>query len=123
MLAKRRDKACADLHDHGMRTKMAADVGCDISPLPGRCLLMICAVSEALVMLEWIRTSYLIPNAASRWPVNSACSRPGSGKTIVTGTKGQSKTMYKLTENVYPGGILLTETTTQTSMRSTVLVT
>lgn len=98
MLAKRRDKACADLHDHGMRTKMAADVGCDISPLPGRCLLMICAVSEALVMLEWIRTSYLIPNAASRWPVNSACSRPGSGKTIVTGMKGQSKTMYNLTE-------------------------
>lgn len=43
---------------------------------------MICAVSVALAMLEWIRTSYLSPNAAKRLPVNSACSRPGSGDTF-----------------------------------------
>lgn len=48
-----------------------------IYPLPDRCLLMIFAVSLALAMLEWIRMSYLSPNAAKRWPVNSACSRPG----------------------------------------------
>lgn len=56
---------------------------CGTYPLPGRCLLMICAVSVALAMLEWIRTSYLSPNAAKRLPVNSACSRPGSGDTKV----------------------------------------
>lgn len=35
-------------------------------PSPGRCLLMMCAVSVALVMLEWIRTSYFSPSDASR---------------------------------------------------------
>lgn len=42
---------------------------------------MICAVSVALVMLEWIRTSYWRPSDASRCPVSSACSRPESGHT------------------------------------------
>lgn len=41
---------------------------------------MMFAVSVALVMLEWMRTSYLSPNAANRFPVSSACSRPGSKK-------------------------------------------
>lgn len=45
---------------------------------------MMCAVSVALAMLEWTRTSYLSPNAANRLPVNSACSRPGSEDTTVT---------------------------------------
>lgn len=45
---------------------------------------MMCAVSVALAMLEWTRTSYLSPNAANRLPVSSACSRPGSEDTTVT---------------------------------------
>lgn len=57
---------------------------CGIYSLPGRCLLMIFAVSVALAMLEWIRTSYLNPSAASLWPVNSAWSRPESGEAVVT---------------------------------------
>lgn len=49
---------------------------------------MIFAVSVALAMLEWIRTSYFSPNAANRLPVNSACSRPGSGNTAAIITNG-----------------------------------
>lgn len=55
---------------------------CSVLLVPGRCLLMIFAVSTALDMLEWIRTSYFIPRAASLWPVNSACSRPERGQTV-----------------------------------------
>ena len=41
------------------------------------------AVSVALAMLEWIRTSYFSPSAANLWPVSSACSRPGSRDTAI----------------------------------------
>lgn len=44
---------------------MTASVVWLTSELPGMYLLMMCAVSVALVMLEWIRTSYFKPNAAN----------------------------------------------------------
>lgn len=43
---------------------------------PGRCLLMMLAVSVALVMEECTRISYFIPKTDSLCPVSSACSRP-----------------------------------------------
>lgn len=39
-------------------------------------------------MLEWTRMSYLSPNAAKRFPVSSACSRPGTRHTH-TGWSGR----------------------------------
>lgn len=44
--------------------------------VPGRYLLMMLAVSAALVMEEWMRTSYFSPSIANLCPVYSACSRP-----------------------------------------------
>lgn len=44
------------------------------------------AVSVALVMLEWINTSYFNPSAANLWPVSSACSRPVDGETLIIPT-------------------------------------
>lgn len=46
--------------------KMILTAWRNYDPSPGRYLLMICAVSVALVMLEWIRTSYFRPSDASR---------------------------------------------------------
>lgn len=69
---------------------------------------MIFAVSVALAMLEWTKTSYLSPNAANRWPVNSACSRPGSGNTNGWCVRhGQGRTMGKQTETVFAVRVVL----------------
>lgn len=57
---------------------------------PGRCLLMMSVVSTARVIEEWTILLNFNPRLASRSPVSSACSRPGSKNTCECHKPGPS---------------------------------